>query len=265
MTRKELCETYNLTEETVRTKFTRTQQQMLKKYNLILTKTGRGDNTEYYVTAPEKRAETMLQEKQREVMMAQNGFSSLMDFNFIVFLGICTAPMGTFYGSYEDFLGYVELKKTKDNIQSLKDALSDLTAAEYIEYVVDKTNTNYFNAFLFKRTRETMAISLDMAERCKKLAKKANKKSWIPLLKTWIGVQYMYDKQPFTLAELSAVTGLSPYQIRESRKVLEKDELFVTSRAYVCYDRCIGTNVELNGIYEANRIAAERAKQNSQS
>ena len=263
MTRKELCDKYNLNENTVQSKFTRVQEAMLKKHNLILTKTGRGDKTEYFMHEPEKRAETMLQEKQREVMMAQNGFSSLMDFNFIVFLGICTAPMGTFYGSYEDFLGYVELKKTKDNIQSLKDALSDLSAAEYIEYVIDKTNTNYFNAFLFKRTRETMAISLDMAERCKKLAKKANKKSWIPLLKTWIGVQYMYDKQPFTLAELSAVTGLSPYQIRESRKILEKDELFVTSRAYVCYDRCIGTNVELNGIYEANRVAAERAKQNN--
>ena len=263
MTKEEILSQYNISEYALTKNFGRAQQTMLKKYNLILTKTGRGASVEYHVTAPEKRADTMLQEKQREVMMAQNGFSSLMDFNFIVFLGICTAPMGTFYGSYEDFLGYVELKKTKDNIQSLKDALSDLTAAEYIEYVVDKTNTNYFNAVLFKRTRETMAISLDMAERCKKLAKKSNKKSWIPLLKTWIGVQYMYDKQPFTLAELSAVTGLSAYQIRESRKILEKDELFVTSRAYACYDRCIGTNVELNGIYEANRVAAERAKQGS--
>ena len=262
MTRKELCEKYDLNEESVRTKFGRIQQTMLKKYDLILTKTGRGDKTDYQVCptkeSSEKRASTMLSEKRREVLIAQNGFSNLLDFNFMVFLAICTTPMGTFYGSYEDFLDYVEVRKTKDNLQNLKEALNVLSAAEYIEYVIDKTNTNYFNAFLFKRTRETMAISLDMAERCKKLAKENNKQSWIPLLKTWIGVQYMYDKQPFTLAELSAVTGLSPYQIRESKKVLEQDNLFTTSRAYVCYDRCIGTNVELNGIYEANRDAVAR-------
>ena len=62
------------------------------------------------------------------------------------------------------------------------------------------------------------------------------------------------------MERLSQVTGLSPYQIRESRKVLEKDELFVTSKAYVSYDTCIGTNVELNGIYKENRDFVERSK-----
>lgn len=267
MTRKELCEIYDLNEETVRTKFGRIQQTMLKKYDLILTKTGRGDKTEYFLEPTEEskqqRAETMMTEKRREIIIAQKGFSNLLDFNFMVFLAICTTPMGTFYGSYEDFLGYVEVRKTKDNIRNLKEALTMLSASKYINYTIDETNDNYFNAFLFKRTREDMAISLDMAERCQRLAKENNKQSWVPLLKTWIGVQYMYDKQPFTVAELCAITGLSAYQIRESKKVLEKDELFVTSRAYIAYDKCIGTNVELNGIYEANRRAVQNLGNNA--
>ena len=264
MTRKELCEKYDLTESAVKSKFTRVQQTMLKKYKLVLTKTGRGDNVEYFVTdtnGNEGRALMMSQEKNREVMIAKSGFNNMLDFTFMVFLAICTTPMGSFYGSYEGFLNYVEVQNSSNNIQNLKNALEDLANAQYIEYVIDKTDKNYFNVFIYRQVRLDMGISLDMVKRCQKLAKKYNKQSWVPLLKTWIGVQYMYDKQPFTVRELCDVTGLSEYQLRESKKILEKDELFVTSRAYVTYDRCIGSNVELNGIYEVNRKAVEKLKE----
>ena len=98
-----------------------------------------------------------------------------------------------------------------------------------------------------------MAIGIGMINRCQELAKKYNKNSWVPLLKTWIGIQYMYDKQPFTMKELCDLTGLSSYQIRESKKILEHDNLFITSKAYIGYDTCIGSKVDLNGIYEENR------------
>ena len=261
MTKEELSKRYGIAESTIKSQFTRAKNTMLKKYNLILTKTGRGEDADYQVapaSGSDKRALTMLQEEKRDVMIAENSFSTLLDFNFMVFLAICTTPMGTFYGSYEDFLNYVEIKKTKANLDNLKEALTMLAASEYIEYVIDRTDENYFNAFLFKRTRDTMAISLDMAERCQRLAKKNHKQSWIPLLKTWIGVQYVYNNQPFTVDELCNLTGLSPYQIRESKKILEKDNLFVTSKAYAAYNKCIGSNVELNGIYEENRKAVEK-------
>lgn len=260
MTRKELSEKYNLTESSIKSNFTRIQASMMKKYGLILTKTGRGEKTDYQVTdseGNEGRALALSQEANRQVMIAQGSLKT-MDFNFIVFLGICLTPMKTFYGSYEGFLEYIELPKSKENIQNLKDALNDLAAAEYIEYIIDKTNDNYFNVFIFKKVREDMAISLDMTMRCQKLAKQNNKQSWVPLLKTWVGMQYVYDKQPFTVKELCAITGLTPYQIRESKKILEKDNLFITSRAYIDYEHCIGSNLELNGIYETNRIAANK-------
>lgn len=262
MTRKELSERYNIAETSIKNNFGRLQKTMLKKYGLVLTKTGRGEKVDYQLTdaeGNEARALIMSQEKNREIMIARDSLKAI-DFNFMVFLAICMTPMKTFYGSYESFLEYAELAKTNDNINNLKEALRVLAEGQYVEYTIDKTNDNYFNVFIFKKVREDMAISLDMTLRCQKLAKQNNKQSWIPLLKTWIGVQYMYDKQPFTMKELSNVTGLSEYQLRESKKILEKDELFVTSRAYVTYDRCIGSNVELNGIYEANRKVAEKAK-----
>lgn len=260
MTRKELSEKYNLKESSIKSNFSRIQASMLKKYGLILTKTGRGDNTDYQVTdseGNEGRALAMSQETNRQIMIAKDSLKA-MDFNFIVFLGICMTPMGAFYGSYEGFLEYIELPKTKENVQILKDALNDLRASEYIEYIIDKTNNDYFNVFIFRKVREDMAISLDMTMRCQKLAKQNKKQSWVPLLKTWVGMQYVYDKQPFTVAELCAITGLTPYQIRESKKILEKDNLFITSRAYIDYEHCIGSNVDLNGIYEANRAAVSK-------
>lgn len=266
MTRKELCEKYDISESTLKANFSRVQKIFLERYKLILTKTGRGENTDYQVAFTidtDGRALTMKKEEKREVMIAKQEFSNLLDFNFMVFLGICMTPMTTFYGSYVDFLNYVEAKRTQDNITNLQQALEDLQERKFIRYEIDETNKDYFWAGLYYQTRKEMSISMDMVERCQRLAKNNNKKSWIPLLKTWIGIQYMYDKQPFTVAELSKVTGLSAYQIRESKKLLEKDNLFVTSKAYVAYDRCIGSNVELNGIYEANRRAVTNLNKDS--
>lgn len=262
MTVKELSEKYNLSESSIKNNFGRIQKSMLKKYGLILTKTGRGINTDYQVTdseGHEGRALAMSQEKSRQVMIAQDSLKT-MDFNFVVFLAICMTPMKTFYGSYEGFLEYAELEKSKENLENLKEALNVLSASDYIYYTIDKTDPNYFNVFIFKKVREDMAISLDMTMRCQKLAKENNKQSWIPLLKTWVGVQYMYDKQPFTMSELCDVTGLSPYQIRESKKILEKDLIFTTSKAYISYDRCIGSNVDINGICPENQGIITKAR-----
>ena len=85
-----------------------------------------------------------------------------------------------------------------------------------------------------------------MVKICKKLADSYNKRSWIPLLKTWLGVQLMAAHQPYTVQDLARTTGLSEYQIRESNKILQECEVFKTSRAYADYQRCIGTTVDLN-------------------
>ena len=147
MTRQELCEKYNLSEDAVKNKLGRTKQKLLKEYNLILTKTGRGEKADYQVTFAEggdRRASTMLKEEKRDIMIAENSFSTLLDFNFMVFLAICTTPMGTFYGSYEDFLNYVEVKKSKYNLDNLKEALTMLSAAKYINYTVSFIFIKYF-------------------------------------------------------------------------------------------------------------------------
>lgn len=49
--------------------------------------------------------------------------------------------------------------------------------------------------------------------------------------------------------ELPEITGLSAYQVRESRKLLEANDVFKTYPLYADMTTRIGTKVELNGFY----------------
>lgn len=59
----------------------------------------------------------------------------------------------------------------------------------------------------------------------------------------------MAEKQLFKVSDLVAATGMSEYQVREARKLLEQNEIFKTTKAYIDYQTCIGSTVDLNGFY----------------
>lgn len=62
-------------------------------------------------------------------------------------------------------------------------------------------------------------------------------------------MQMMAEKEIFKMDELGSVTGLSAYQVRESKRLLEENEIFKTTKAYIDFSTCIGNSVEMNGIY----------------
>lgn len=246
MTLQEVCEKYQVSESSVKNAFPRTQASILKKHGVKIVKDGRGANAQYREEwVDDQRALTMYEET-KEALLINAEQLSMVNWDFYVFLGIITTPMLVFRGSYEDFLKYVMAPVTEKNIQELKVALEHLVARDYISYQIDKTNSNYFVAALWYQTEKDMSIGIEMVKICKKLADSYNKRSWIPLLKTWLGVQLMAAHQPYTVQDLARTTGLSEYQIRESNKILQECEVFKTSRAYADYQRCIGTTVDLN-------------------
>lgn len=85
--------------------------------------------------------------------------------------------MLVFRGSYEDFLQYIQLKISKENLQALKDTLQELNEREYISYTIDKTDNNYFVAALYRKREEQMHIGINMVRTCKQIADAANKRS----------------------------------------------------------------------------------------
>ena len=246
MTLSEVAEKYGVSESSLKNAFPRTQAAILKKYGVTIKKEGRGASANYIEEwLDDQRALTMYDET-KQTFMINSEQLAMINWDFHVFLGIITTPMLVFRGSYEEFLKYVTAPVTNNNIWELKMALEHLSARDYISYQIDKTNNNYFVAALWYQTEKDMEIGIEMVKTCKQLADSYNKRSWIPLLKTWLGVQMMSKHQPYTVKDLAHATGLSEYQIRESNKILSECEVFKTSRAYVDYQRCIGTTVDLN-------------------
>lgn len=246
MTLEEVCEKYEVAESTMKNNFPRVQKAILKKYNVKIIKEGRGAAARYieeYET--DNRADTMYDELKDEIII-NNESLKMMNWDFMVFLAIVTTPMLVFRGSYEDFLRYVDCPVTKANIQELKKTLRSFAQRDLVNYVIDRTNINYFIVALYKQVEDDMKIGIEMVRTCKQLAAKYKKRSWVPLLKVWLGVQLLAETQPYTLKELAAITGLSEYQIKDSSKILRESEIFKTSRAYAGYQQCLGTKVDMN-------------------
>ena len=250
MTLQEVAQKFQISEKSLTGAFPRTQKSILKKWGVHLIKKGRGVSATYEIEeeVSDCRAMTLYNEIKDDIAFDEESIR-LMTWPFLVFLTIIATPMLVFRGSYEDFLQYIQLKISKENLQALKDTLQELNEREYISYTIDKTDNNYFVAALYRKREEQMHIGINMVRTCKQIADAANKRSWVPLLKTWIGMQMMAEKGLFTREDLVAVTGLSIYQITESKKLLEANELLKTTQVYADYQTCVGTQVELNGFY----------------
>jgi DNA-binding Lrp family transcriptional regulator len=251
MTLEELCKELNVSETTVKTNFARMQKTFQKK-NILVTKNGRGSNATYDIEyLNDNRAMTMFEEDKQEIILS-NVSLQFINWEFTVFLAIVVTPMLVFRGSYKDFLDYAVINNTPTNIELLKKALETLAERDIIIYKVDKTNNDYFVAALYRKVEEDCKIGIEMVKECKQLQEKYNKQSFVPLLKVWLAVQIASENQPYTVAELCAMTGLSQYTVRESNKILEESQVYRTSKAYKSFSKCLGKNVEFNGFYEGN-------------
>lgn len=63
---------------------------------------------------------------------------------------------------------------------------------------------------------------------------------------------YQMNAQPYTMKTLQSIAGLNEYQTKESVKLLKENNIFAMSKAYLAFDRCIGTTAQLNAFYKEN-------------
>lgn len=252
MTILELSEKYNIAEKTISHNFPRVQKSILEKYGIKVTKEGRGQKAVYHEEVEDDhRALTLYNEDNTKQVGISDNSLRLLNWDFMVFIAIVTTPMLVFRGSYIDFLKYIDCRVTDSNIKLLKNSLETLFNQEYISYTIDKTDNNYFIAGLYRKTETDFEVGVNMIIECRLLAGKHHKRSWVSLLKTWLGVQMLSTVQPFTLNDLESVTGMSKYQITDSLKILRESEIFKTSKAYYIGEEivCLGLNVDLNQFY----------------
>ena len=265
MTLKEVCEKFNYSQSTVVNTFPRVQKAIEKKYGIVLIKTGKGKDAVYDIIQDNSRAETLYKQDQTRTVMLSTKEAQIMQFDFMVFLGIVMTPLQVFRGSYVDFLKYVQVQNNKQNRERLKQALKNLYEEDYIHYRVDKTDQEYFFAGIYRKVEEEISVGISMIRECKMLAIKEKKRSWVNLLKVWLGVKYLYiqDIQHYTVMDLCSLTGLSAYQVRQAGKILEKDNVFRSDKVYASYSRCLGKSSVLNILHEGNQDMDKNAISNS--
>ena len=249
MTLKEFCLKYGYTENTVKKKWTQIQLKILKDTGVKVVKQGRGERTEYVEEMDSyPRALTMFEEGASDLFVSAD--LNMINWDFHIFLAIVTTPMRVFRGTIEQLLQYMMVPISAESKEKVQIALNNLVEGGFIGYIVDTSTTEgYFTVTLVREKEVKMKINYQMLLTCKQLAEEENKRSWVPLLKMWLGVQMLADEQPYTAAQLQQLTGLSAYQIRECDRILKKNEIYKTQKVYLDQTTCLGKNVDLNGFY----------------
>lgn len=249
MTLEELCTKYGVSESSVSSNFKRTQASIKKRTGILIEKTGKGKKAVYEEIVPDNRAITMYDET-KDNFIVDREVLSYESIEFNCFLAVVLTQFMVFRGTYIDLVRYMNLNVNENTISVIRQAMNGLAEKGIILLHYDNsTDEEFFTASLLRKAEVEMKIGIDMVRTCKKIADENNKRDWVPLLKTWLGMQVMSENQPFTMAQLESITGLSAYQVRESKRLLERNDLFKTTKAYQVGCLCIGQNVDLNGFY----------------
>lgn len=255
MNLKELSERYSISENTIKNQFKRVKKNIFRRYGITIEKEGRGISAQYIEIMPERdnRAITLYNEKESNIALSEE-LLSLVAWEFIIVLTLMSLPLCLFKGSYIEFLTYLQINTSKTNIEHIKEAFKSLQEKDYIGYYIDKSNTERFIITLLWAKERKFKVQIDMIKRFKAISESKNKRSWIPLFKTWLAMEYVYKNSGkiFTVFDIELLTGLNRNQITENRRILESENVIKTEKIYKAFDRCLGRELEMNALYDPN-------------
>ena len=126
--------------------------------------------------------------------------------------------------------------------------LTALAEKDYIMYMEDKTNNMYFMAGILKKAEDDMELEIEAILGFKRLVEKS-RKSWIPLMQVYLTLHFI--AQPCTVKDISQITGLTEYRVRDSLSIFEKNNI-ILKNTIICKDPisqsfyCLGSNIDIN-------------------
>lgn len=254
LTLQELSEKYNISPSSITSNFTRTKETIAKKYGVTIEKIGRGKSAVYQIVNFAKtdpnRAVTLYQSTEKNPIPVELA-TSLSGLNFITFLGIIFSPQRVFRGSLSDMLKYLEVKPTPESIAAMRTILQDLNEQDYIMYMEDRTDPNYFMAGVLHKTETDLEVEIGLLTGIKQLVEENKKTSWVSFFKTFLAVNVL--DSPVTIAQIAEMTGLSEYKARECLKFFSDKNLLLKSKN-CSYNpitkeiKCHGQDIDLNAI-----------------
>lgn len=238
MTAEEVCKELNISMSALKGHFKRTVESVEKKTGRRIIKSGRGENTVYEILDnTETRALTFYEEDnaQKELFVNEETIQ-LENLAFNAFLGIIVKPMAIYRGTFKDFLNYIGVRATDNNVGALKIALQVLLEQGLIFGGIDKTDENWFHAGLYRAVEKKIGLDTAQIRKCREIADRENKQTWVPILKTWVAIGMLSEgeqmKDHFVIQDIIDITGLSKYTITESTKLLKKYNIYKEEWSY---------------------------------
>lgn len=240
---RDVIEMFGCSQSSLKNNFNRTAESIKKKYDVQLYKSkDRRGKVFYFIIENNQRAKTIFQEKNNIFVTIQS--LSFAAFEFCLFLVLSASPRCVFRGSRKQLLEYIGVKNIKRNIQMLNEVIQDLVKKDHIIFNQDE---DYIILYLKRKIQRQNEVTIQMLQQCKKIADDNNSsfKRFVNLIQVWEAFKICQKNQPFRYAELAKITGLSYKQLREIKKNLQKNDVFLTSRVGT-YLNCIGMNVDMN-------------------
>lgn len=244
MTAKQIAEMFGYSENSIKSNFRRTAAAIKKKYNVDVVKCQK-DGEKFYQLFEDTRALTIYNEE-GDIPISLESLS-FEAYQFFVFLTLAASPQGVFRGRRQDLLKYIGIKGNKKNIQTLNKVIESLVKREYIQFHEDE---DVIILYLRTRVENEHFIKVNMLRESQRIADENHKNfnKLAQLIQVWQAISICEKNQPFTYADLAKITGLSYRQIRDVKRLLEQNDIFMINRAG-SYFECLGMNVDLNKFF----------------
>ena len=215
MTIQELANYLQISENSITKDFPKLQKRYKDK-GIEITKFGRGQKADYIVT--KKNLPTLY--NSYFAFYLSDELIAIPDFAMLVAIALTLEKDCLNHKSYKDFLSFLEIPDTIQNIKLLKNSLIYLDSKGFITYKEDTSNKNYFLASWSIEPKKQYKVQIKLFQEIKKLIKKEKKsdKYIIYALKTLIGIKIL-EGQIITKNEFCLRFNISPYQFDECTKI----------------------------------------------
>lgn len=249
MTVEEVCNKYNVSKSSLTTKFKRTQESILKKYGVNIIKVGRGTAAEYLESVDENsRALTLYEEQENTLFYVDEEIIGMEMWEFLILVVLLAKPQLVFRGTYKMLAEYLGKGATPANLGALELGVQNLKNSGHIIFAED--SDGYFIIGLRRQAEKKIVdLQLDVIKKCHQIAELNHKRDWVPMTKIIAAAIYFKDVEPYTVDDIKRLTNLSEYNIRESKKLLEENNMVIYRRETIKdgdFIYCLGSSADVN-------------------
>lgn len=241
---------FNCSESSIKTNFNRTMEKIKRNFSNVkhIYRVKAEDGKLYYSVDEDQRALTIYDEE-RDINISLRSLS-LKEYQFLIFLAIVVSEHNVYRGTHQQLLRYLGAEVNKKNKEWVDRAIDSLKKKNCI-LDVDTYDKGYFTLILKTDIQNKYNVRINMLKQCRKIIEKNNKqfKKLPQLVQVWEAIRICEQHQPFTYAELKKITGLSYKQIKDVKKLLETNDIFISNRVG-SYWKCLGMSVDLNVFYD---------------